>query len=262
MKRYINLYLQFIKNAVIKESMFRVNFLSHTIAELIHVSIGILGLHIIFGQITSLAGWNYHEILLLYGIASIIRGLYFGPFIQNMGQLMKHINKGTLDFVLLKPISSQFYVSTRKIRLFSITPLLSGAWIAFLSIDMLNIAPKLSTVVFSLVLIIVSVFLCYAMWFISVIPAIWFPQVRELHEIFISLYSFSRYPPEIFSKSAARFFTYVIPLLVIAVIPTKVILGKSTLSETLWLPTATVFLLFLSRHFWRYALRHYSSASS
>ena len=155
MNRYIKLYLQFLKNAIIRESMFRVSFLSHTIAEIIGVSIGILGLHIIFGQITSLAGWSYYEILLLYGTASTIRGLYFGPFIQNMGQLMKHINKGTLDFVLLKPISSQFYVSTRKIRLFSITPLVSGILIIFLSLNMLIVTPTFSMIISFLLLIII-----------------------------------------------------------------------------------------------------------
>ena len=262
MKRYIKLYLQFLKNALIRESMFRVNFLSHTIAEIINVTIGILGFHIIFGQITFLAGWTYHEIMLLYGTASIIRGMYFGPFIQNMGQLSKHINRGTLDFVLLKPISSQFYVSTRKIRLFSITPLISGIGLVILNLNSLKINPTFSNLILYLALILVSVILCYSLWFISTTPAIWFPQIRQLHEIFISLYSFSRYPPEIFSKSAVLFFTYAIPLLVIAVTPTKVFLGRAALLETLLLPTIAFILLFISNRFWLFALRHYSSASS
>lgn len=262
MKRYIKLYLQFFKNAVIKESMFRVNFFSHTVAEIINVTIGILGLHIIFGQITSLGGWNYQEILLLYGTANIIRGLYFGPFIQNMARLVTNIRKGTLDFALLMPVSSQFYVSTRRVRLFSITPLVSGIVLIVLALNNLKISPTLPNIFLYITLLILSVIICYSLWFISVTPAIWFPQLREIHEVFISLYSFSRYPPEIFSRSAMLFFSFIIPLLILAAIPTKVLLGKADLFETLWLPTAALIFLFLSNRFWRFALRHYSSASS
>lgn len=262
MKRYIKLYLQFIKNAFIKESMFRVSFTSHCIAEIINVTIGILGLHIIFGQVTSIVGWSYQEVLLLYATASIIRGIYFGPLIQNMGRLVTHIRKGTLDFPLLLPISSQFYVSTRRIRLFSVTPLVSGIGLVILALNNLKVSPTLPNIFLYIILIFLSVIICYALWFISVTPAIWFPQLREIHEVFISLYGFSRYPPEIFSKSAMLFFTLIIPLLLLAAVPTKVLLGRAGLFETLWLPTVALILLFLSNRFWRFALRHYNSASS
>ncbi|MEA2020173.1 MAG: ABC-2 family transporter protein [Patescibacteria group bacterium] len=262
MKRYIKLYLQFIKNAFIKESMFRVNFISHTIAELINVTIGVLGLHIIFGQITSLGGWDYQEILLLYGTANIIRGLYFGPFIKNMHGVVQHVRKGTLDFSLLFPVSSQFYVSTREIRLFTVTPLVSGLFIIIYSLGNLNLSPSIPIIFTYASFIFCSVILCYALWFISVTPAIWFPQLREIHEVFISLYGFSRYPPEIFSRSAMLFFTLIIPLLILAAVPTKVLLNKAGLFETFWLPTAALILLYLSNRFWHFALRHYNSASS
>ncbi len=260
--KYTKLYLQFIKNALIKESMFRVSFISHCIAEVINVTIGILGLHIIFGQITSIGGWSYQEVLLLYATASIIRGIYFGPLVQNMARLVTQVRRGTLDFPLLLPISSQFYVSTRLIRLFSVTPLVSGIGLLIIALRNLSINPSLINIILYLILILFSVILCYALWFISVTPAIWFPQIREIHEVFISLYSFSRYPPQIFGEVALTFFTLLIPLLIIAAIPVKALLGRATLLESIWLPTIALLLLFLSNRFWHFALRYYNSASS
>jgi len=40
-----------------------------------------------------------------------ITNTWFNP---NLTEIVKHIREGTLDFVLLKPIDSQFFISLKK----------------------------------------------------------------------------------------------------------------------------------------------------
>jgi ABC-2 type transport system permease protein len=76
-----------------------------------------------------------------------------------------------------------------------------------------------------------------------------------------------RYPREIFSRSWAaplgRLFTFVIPIMVVVNVPADV-MAKELFDPWLvgFMLLATAALLYLSRKFFRHALRKYRSASS
>ena len=262
MKRYIKLYLQFIKNCLIREAEFRTNFISHTVSALAQSLLAILGLNVLFGHIQSVAGWSYAEVLLLLGIGNILQGIFFGPLIQNMARLVSLVNEGALDFALLLPISSQFYVSTRRIRLFSFARLITGIVITLSALNQLGIAPNPTQIAIFAFLLLCSIVICYSLWFISITPVIWFSRLFGVHEIFLTLYQISQKPPEIFKGALRIFLTVGLPLLVPVIFPTKVLLGNISWAEILWAPVAAIGLLYISNRFWNFALKYYSGASA
>ncbi len=262
MKKYISLYIQFIKNSFIFEAQYRVNLITHVITDLVGIGVTLLSVEILFNNVPVFGGWSYHEVLLLIGISHILRGLYFGPLIANLGDLVNKVNSGRLDFVLLKPISSQFFVSTRRIRLFTLSSLFTGIAILLVGLNNLQTAPTPEQIFLFLFLIFCSFIICYTLWFISVVPAVWFPRLWAIHETFLSLFNVTEYPPGIFPNYAKYTMIFLIPLLVLSVYPAKALTGELQLWEALSAPTAAALLLFISNKFWHFALKHYQSASS
>src|SRR5437660_10729666 len=97
--------------------------------------------------------------------------------------------------------------------------------------------------------------------------SVWFKRNQSLYELWWLFTSLARYPKEIFAGPFAgplgRFFTWVIPVLVVVNVPAGVILRKleDPLMILFTVPVAAI-MLFASRWFFRFALRRYRSASS
>ena len=60
----------------------------------------------------SLAGWSFHETLALLGIFMTLEAFIEIVLHPNLDELPEHIRTGQLDSDLLKPVSTQFLVST------------------------------------------------------------------------------------------------------------------------------------------------------
>jgi ABC-2 type transport system permease protein len=115
-------------------------------------------------------------------------------------------------------------------------------------------------------------FLCglaiaYSLLVLLMSVSVWLKRNQSLYELWWLFTSLARYPKEIFDGRFAgplgRFFTWIIPVLVVVNVPAQVMLRKL---EDPWLIAFTVpvagIMLFASRRFFRYALTRYRSASS
>ena len=60
-----------------------------------------------------IGGWKFEQALIIQGIYTILNGITNTWFNPNLTEIVKHIREGTLDFVLLKPIDSQFFISLK-----------------------------------------------------------------------------------------------------------------------------------------------------
>ena len=59
--------------------------------------------------------WNFERALIIQGIYTILNGVTNTWFNPNLTEIVKHVRE-TLDFVLLKPIDNQFFISLKKIN--------------------------------------------------------------------------------------------------------------------------------------------------
>ena len=260
MRRYFKLYFSFLRTALIRELAFRTSFIFNSITSLVEIGISLLGIEILFQNINSIAGWTFEETLLVIGTQRIVHGFYFGLFIHNMAGIQRLVNKGRLDFVLTKPVNSQFLVSTNRFQFYRISHIMSGVIIVVTALKKLGLQITPSNLLLYIFLILNGVLISYCLWFMTVLPAIRFTRLREIHEIFISLFQVTKFPPEIFKGFLRSFLTFVIPLMVIVIFPSKILLGTLSVGFVLWSFGASLILLYLSHRFWNFALKHYTSA--
>ncbi len=73
MKKYISLYLYNIKVFMMAQMSFRVDFFIGLFSSLIEQIVYLIFLNILFGNIKEIAGFNYGQMLFIYGIATVVQ---------------------------------------------------------------------------------------------------------------------------------------------------------------------------------------------
>ena len=115
LSKYFRVYTKFLYTSLASELEYKTNI----IIDLITANLSLIGsiflLSIFFQNTSDLGGWNFDQALIIQGIYTILNGITNTWFNPNLTEIVKHIREGTLDFVLLKPIDSQFYISFKKI---------------------------------------------------------------------------------------------------------------------------------------------------
>lgn len=76
MKKYISLYLYNIKVYMMAQMSFRVDFFIGLFSSLIEQIVYLIFLNILFGNIKEIAGFNYGQMLFIYGIATVGRSIH------------------------------------------------------------------------------------------------------------------------------------------------------------------------------------------
>lgn len=262
MKRYLSIYWALIKINFSLLFTYRANLYN---SILISLGWGIVSLSSIFlltSQITHVYGWTREELYLLTGFYSIIVGISHMLFSSGFERFARTISLGKLDTYLLSPIDTQLYFSLKEFRPVSLLRVLLGIIFTSYIIGILHISFSVYMIVSSSILIFSGVLLLYSLWFLVVTFMIWNPNLSNLIDFLYNFNNLGRYPPSliIYTKNIVLFL--LIPFTLIGSVPARFILGKATLLELSGLVGCSVGLFILSRYFWKFALRFYTSASS
>ena len=261
-KQYLKVYLKFLHTSLASELEYKTNILIDLITAILSLIGSVFLLSIFFQNNTSIGGWEFEQALIIQGIYTILNGITNTWFNPNLTEIVKHVREGTLDFVLLKPIDSQFFISLKKINPSGFLEIMLGFSLLFFCIKINQINLNLSFLTLSLITIICSISILYSIWFFISTTTIWFVKTWNATEVLRSFLYIGRFPLTSFSFSLRIFFSVFIPIAFITTIPSEVFLGISQQWKILLeVMVATIFLV-ISRKFWLFALKFYSSASS
>jgi len=258
--QYIRVLKLFWQVTIAAELEYRVNFVVALLSSLGGLVGSLFGLFLFYRTDYTFPGWSWSEALIVLGIFTILQGIAATFLVPNLNKIVIYVQEGTLDFVLLKPVSSQFWLSTHTVSPWGFPDLIfgmvivgyAGAQVGLSTWDYLSILPPLALGIVSL----------YSLWFILAATSIWFVKIYNVTEVLRSLLEAGRFPIEGYPAVYRIFFTFIIPVAFLTTVPAKTMIGRS---EPIWLLGSAVlaFLLFqFSRWFWQFALRFYTSASS
>ena len=266
--RYLRLYGAFIRNCFRQAVEFRANFIANLLTNLAWMLTLLIFIDILFRNTQSVAGWSKAEMLVLFGTYTSMRGLSNTLFYANLSQLPTYVRTGTMDFILAKPVNSQFYVSLRYIGLEDLGQTLGGLFVIGYGWAILPNHPVFAVGVAAafVALLACSLVLFYSMTLLMMTLSFWLVRLDNLMILGDMIFSIARTPIDIFRRMGPGVFyllTYILPLAFIAALPVKVLFRQigaaSVLAESALLATA---FLAAAIWFWRYATRAYASASS
>jgi len=113
-----------------------------------------------------------------------------------------------------------------------------------------------------LILIILAVTAFYNLYFIIASLSFWLQNIFNLNDLFAEILDVGKRTTDIFTGVAGGAILFVIPVGLIATIPAKVLMGTAGWEILPLLLLSNLILFVISRKFFRFAIRFYSSASS
>ena len=260
MYRYFNIIQIFWRTAIAAELEYRLNFVFAALSSLGGLAGSLFSLFLFYRKGYNFQGWKWQEALIVVGIFTFLEGFSSTFLASNLNRIVKHVQDGTLDFVLLKPISSQFWLSFHSFSLWGLPDMVFGLAIVLYAGSLLGVG--VGAYLFSAIPILFGVTIIYSLWFILGATSIWFTKIYNITEVLRGLLAAGRFPIGAYPATYRFFFTFVIPVAFLTTVPAQTLLGRG---DPVWIAGGgclAVVQLLVSNYFWRFALRFYTSASS
>ena len=258
--RYWRVLKLFWQVSIAAELEYRINFVVAIVSSLGGLAGSLFGLFLFYRTDYTFDSWSWEEALVVLGIFTMLQGVSATFLAPNLNKIVRYVQEGTLDFVLLKPISSQFWLSTHSVSPWGVPDLIFGVVIIFYAGEKLGLSPLAYLAI--LPPLALGVASLYSLWFILGATSIWFVKIYNVTEVLRSLLEAGRFPIEGYPAVYRVFFTFIIPVAFLTTVPAQTMLSRS---EPTWLLGSAILAAVLfqfSKWFWQFALRFYTSASS
>ena len=111
--RYFSLWFAFFKNTLSRDMEFKLNFIFEIFIDAVYYGSLFFFFQIIFQFTDSLGDFNKDAVIIFLLTVYLSDLLYVFFLGGNVFGLNEKVKTGDLDFILLKPINSQFFISFR-----------------------------------------------------------------------------------------------------------------------------------------------------
>lgn len=260
--RYLRLFSVFFKTSVQTDMEYRADFFTRIIASLLGLLTTIGALSIAYHYTGTLKGWTFAQTLVLVAVYYLMDGLIEMFIAPNMRNVMEQVRQGTLDFVLLKPVSAQFMASFRTVNIWRIVNVLVGLGLSFYTIGRLSLTVGPQQAILFAVTLTAGLAVVYSLWLFLVTLTFWFVKIDNIEQLVWQAFESGRYPIEIYPAWLRGALTYVIPVAFIITVPAQALAGRLAPSFALVALLVAAAMLLLSSAFWRFGLKYYTGASS
>tara|TARA_Y100001968_G_C19326590_1_gene702077 strand:- start:164 stop:856 length:693 start_codon:yes stop_codon:yes gene_type:complete len=219
-------------------------------------------LSLFFNHGNQIANWTWEEALIVQGLYTLLDGVTNTWLRPNLTEIVNYVREGTLDFVLLKPIDSQFWVSLRTLSPAGLPEIILGITIVIWSATKAGAIISIKTFMGSFTLLICGIVILYSLWFLIAATSIWFVKTWNATEVLRAILSAGRFPVSAYPLTLRIIFTLIIPIAFLTTVPAQLILNKIQTPFIFFGIILAIAFYSASRMFWKFALRYYTSASS
>jgi len=205
---------------------YRLEFVVEGALAVLWMAVALIPLMVVFGNRGSVAGWTYPEMLVVLGWFVALKGVLEGTLSPSLMQVVEHVRKGTLDFVLLKPADAQLLVSLSKIEPWRVIDVAGGGVILGVAFQRIGHPPALADVLLAALLLCSAVLVLYSIAILVVSIAFVAVRVDNLLYLFQSVFDVARWPSSVFRGTLAVVFTFVLPLALMTTYPSLALLAS------------------------------------
>jgi ABC-2 type transport system permease protein len=263
LKRYGSIYLTLWRNSIIREMSFKTNFLLWIVVELLWFSLQLAFIAVIYSHTDRIGDWTKWQVVLLMGTAHFIQQIFQAFFFTNCVELSDLIRTGRLDFMLLLPVNTRFLLSLRKVDLGGFANAASALVVVGYALNQLALVPSVAQVIGFLLLAVTGILIHYSLMFLLSTISFWTVRAQGIVWGYYSLFNIARLPDAAYRGFFRAFFTFVLPMVLVANVPAKVLVAKLHSSwELVVLVIVMIVCAVISEIGWRFSVKHYTSASS
>ncbi len=262
MGRYLRLLTIFYENTFISELEYRLSFWSNLLLSLFWLFWAALSVRVYFFHADSIAGWTYPELLIVMGLFFAMNGYRQMLLTPNLSHISEYVRMGTLDYILTKPVDSQFLVSLRYLGVYNWGDPLLGLGLVAFAFWRLGRLPSAGDVLLFALMVLAAMVLLYSFSLIVQTTTFWLVNVERADTVVMGLLETGRFPVNFYRGWIRGALTVVIPVAFMTTFPAQALLGRLSWQAALAAVGLATTLFAVAAVFWHRALRYYTGASS
>jgi ABC-2 type transport system permease protein len=260
LRRYPRLLAIFWRSTFAVELEYRANFVANAMMSLFWTGWAALGVRVFFRFSETVAGWTYRELLVVVGMFFSINGLRQALFDPNLDRMTDYIRNGTLDFLLTKPINTQFMVSFRHLGVYNLLDPVLGLGMSTLGLVLADRVPGPAEIASFLVMFTVAVLFLYAMTMALIAASVRLVNSDGVGHVGYLVVELGRFPVQLYRNPIQTILT-ILPVAFLTTFPAQALLGSLDRRMLLVGPIAGLLTVVASSMAFRRSLRSYSGAS-
>lgn len=262
-RKYIKIYIVFIKNCLAAQLEYRVNFIFSILVELGWVFSHLLYLIVIYKTGVVVNGLTRDAMYMFIGSYLFLTGIYMSMFFTNFGNLPEYIRTGQLDIFITKPVSLQFITTMRYVNFgYPITDFIVGIALIVVGWSRMHIDISIDKISGFVLLLLLGVIWIYVLQIIPALSSFWTVKNNGIYSISYAIYDMNKMPMGIYNKWIQRIGTFLFPLFPMANYPSLFATGKMSSFQLIWGLVSPFVFLGIVKIIWSRAVRKYVSASS
>jgi ABC-2 type transport system permease protein len=270
---YTRVWTTFLRNSLVREMMFRGNFLINVITRAFWFCAQITLFEIIYRNVDTINDWTRPQYFAFMATGMLINSIIEALFMPNCANFSEMIRTGNLDFVLVKPIDTQFLISCEKMELAMLNQTMLALGLLIYALIEIGQPVSILQIAAYMAFVVVGVAFFYSLMIAMASTSIWLTRNQGLYDFWFYITVFARYPRSIYNGVDAErlefceilqgTFTWMIPILLVVTVPARVIAkGLTEWQYPLIGLGSSLVGLILSRMLFQWSLRSYRSSGS
>lgn len=260
--RHFRAYLALVRFSLSRTLEFRFDFFFRFIMDCVFYALSIAFFEILFLHTNTLAGWGRHEILLFLAGGLLIDGVFMTMMARNLWEFPSLVNKGELDFHIIRPVSTIFFVLTRNFEFASFMNVLVALGIMIYAINMFPDPLTFYQILGYVFLLLNGLVLMICLRLFTVLPVFWTHSDLGFHMLYMSIDQVTERPEVIFRGISHLIFTTIFPFIIMTSFPARWFFGTLTWPEFTYAVALSAIFISIVAWVWKRGLKIYSSASS
>ena len=260
--RYFSIWKAFFRNTLSRDMEFKLNFIFEIFIDAVYYFSLFFFFKIIFQFTNSLGEFNQDAVIIFLITLYLADSLYVFFLGGNVFNINNAVKQGDLDFILLKPINSQFFISCRYVNTYAIISFV----ILFLLIVKLTYSYHGLFIIinhlFFIVSLILGMFIFYSFEFIIASLVFWFRNFSYAGWLAGELTKYSRRPDSIYKNLFRKTLFTIFPMAMISSVPSRFLIFGADIKLLFWQLFITSIFLWITTIVWKRGLIKYESASS
>ena len=258
---YLRIYVKILKQDLKSKMSYRADFIISTIGMIFTNISGFISFWILFRNFPSINGWEYYEMLFLYGF-SLVALTPVQCLFDNNWNLRQNVYTGDFIKYCFRPINLFFYFQS---EVFDIKGLGQFAFGIGTLIYSWEIGLGFSTLLLlkMIVFLLTASLVMIAMQNAAAATCFWIQNSFYVLDLVTRFKDYAKYPVTIFSPVFRFIFTFVMPIAFIAYYPSLVLLRPDEVPLLSWLsPVIGIFFFWISYKIWMHGAMKYNGTGS
>lgn len=241
--KHIKIYLTCLHTAFSSAAAYRTDFILGNLITLLSNIIFPLVTVLIYANGASFPEWSMWEVLLIQSVFSMSGAVSSMVSGSILWVTMSHVQAGSFETVLLKPLSPLFYIAAANFDTGSIGLFLGGLVMTVVSASHTGVCGAEGLLLFLLLFASGIAVMGGLDLIMAAVSFRWVGNSR-IPEIFASIEEFGKYPLAVFPKSIQLLSSFIVPVAAVGFFPASALLGRLEPTALISLIPCVLFLLF------------------